>query len=954
MAYTSPNEYLSELEKLLKKNRGTRVNTLYDTDANTPDQLVTARPQTQKRDDYALEPDSIGQLEFQVPQLTQRGQVAGATTGMSTQDFLRSLGEVYFSPEVQGSIQQSQGQQNQVMDSDGGYLGVDNKFYYDDGTVRESQDTEAVPMGSAPNGSGILYSDGSIRRERTAEEYKSVPPVDEYAMASVSPNSFRMNTGKVREGSFSSSKPISNFNEYLSLLSGGKLGEGDVTGAYGEYYGMPREAYNIGTDIGTGKFGSDQIDIALPFGAEVVSVGRWDGRNANSTTTPYGNSVLVKLPTGHMMRFSHLSNLGNIKEGDTIDAGTYIGTTGDTGHAFGKHLDHELYDPEGQLTSSEGFFNSIASSPEIAQKLSTSGLQLGNYVSEAPKSSSQVASQPYTPPTENPIVKTVDNVANNIFKPVAEGATKASNLIEQTKPTGDYGVGLSEYMKGDIAGGKKELGKTIEKLNPTGEFDLGISESLAGNPALAQEKQKKTAETLGQNVSMLGKSFGLPEMGISEFISNIPNSIAKPVYAGEIGKPEPAQENIFSQALSQAGSGVSALKNVLGTIDENIFKKKDLSKIGQKNVIGEDTGGTIGANLGDIKSTPADNRDAFIKGGGTETYKDYLQPGINSKYRGSLSTNLFKDSFYENPDNVANVFGNTYLGKDATGKYKSYMGTQYPIKPGGESPTIKKSEQYLGSYDGLTVDGEYWKDAFSRQGKDVNSSEGKSFQDRERQNQKTWEYEDVNPIYYENQYNKSVLDSIPEVLKSAFSFIAPRTGKTAQAGMSSPQGLYQPVKGDETAKTDYSKARSIPQLPAANVFKPQGQMQSVPSVLGASINKPSIPRPTPAPTPSYSAPSKPSTPSYSAPSKPNASYQSKPVYNAPSAPAPAPRSTPAPNASYQSKPVYNPPPQMASKPSYSAPKPAPVSTPAPKPASKPASNQSNVFQNLVNYLFGWR
>lgn len=951
MAYTSANEYLNELEKLLKKNRGTRVNTLYDTDPNTPDQLVTADPKTKKREDYSLEPDSIGQLEFQAPQLTQRGQVAGASSGMTTQDFLTNLGQVFFSPEVQQSVSEGQQTQGQILDSEGGYLGIDNKFYYNDGTVRESQDAGAVPMGSAPNGSGILYSDGSIRRERTADEFRSVPPVEEYAIASVSPNSFRMNTGKVREGSFSSAKPIKDFNEYLSLLSGGRLGSQDVTGAYGEYYGLPREAYNIGTDIGTGKYEGNQVDIALPFGAEVVQVGRWDGRNAQSTTTPYGNSVLVRLPTGHMIRFSHLSELGNIKEGDTIGAGTYIGTTGDTGHAFGKHLDHELYNPDGTLSSSEGFFNSIASDPQTAQKLSTTGMQLGDVISEAPKTSSQLPSQTQAeaPSISSQIVNSVDKTASNIFKPIAEGANQASNLIEQTKPTGEYGVGISELLKGDVSGGQKELAQTIEKLNPTGSFDLGISEMLAGNPKLAQEKQKQTAENLGENVSMLGNKFGLPEMGISEFISNIPNALASPVYAGEIGKPEPKKDNIFEQALAQAGSGVSALKNVLGsTIDENIFKKKDLSKVGQKNVIGEDTGGTISSNLGEIKSTPTDNRDAFFKGGGAEAYKDYLQSGINSNYRGALSTNLFKDTFFENPDNVANVFGNTYLGKDATGKYKSYMSTQYPIKPGGESPTIKKSEQYLGSYDGLISDGEYWKDAFMRQGKDVNSPEGKAFQEQERRNQKTWEYEDVNPIYYENQYNKSILDSIPEILQSTFKFIAPRTGKTTQAGYSSPQGLYQPVKGDETAKTDYSKARSIPQLPATNVFKAQGQMQSIPSVLGASINKPSIPKPTPVPTPN-----KPSVPSYSAPSKPaNASYQSKPVYNAPSAPAPAPKSTPPPNASYQSKPVYNPP-QMASKPAYSAPKPAPVSTPAPKPASKPAS-QPNVFQNLVNYLFGWR
>lgn len=929
MAYTSSNEYLDALEKILKKNRGTRVNTLYDTDANVPDQLVTADPRVQKRQDVELDPGFIDQVQMDVTPPTPRGQVAGASTQESTQDFLQQLGEFYYSPETQQLMQDPQDQQGQVMDAEGGYLGIDNKFYYEDGTVRESQDPEATPMGSAPNGTGILYSDGSIRRERQEGEYMSVPAQEEYGMQSVANGMYRTNLGNVRQGKISSGTPIKDFNQYLQLLSGGQLSGQDVTGQYGEYYGFPGEAYNIGTDIGTGKLGSNQASIVLPFGAEVLEIGQWDGRNAQSTKTPYGNSVLVRLPTGHMVRFSHLSEVGNLKEGDTVTPGTFIGKTGDTGYAFGKHLDHEMYSPEGQLISSEQFFGTLASQPVLVKQLSAStGMQLGDIVENAPTQ---------TQPNFSNIASTPQSQPDNIF-------TQTASKINEANPTGDIDFGVTEMLQGKPQESGQQLAKTIEKLNPTGQFDLGISETLAGNPELAQEKRRQTAQTVGDTVATLGQNVGLPEMGFSEFISQIPDMFSNPVYAAEIGKQDKPQQNVFQQALSQAGSGVSALKNVLGTIDENIFKKKDLSKIGQKNMIGEDTGGQISSNMGDMKSTPNDNRDAFFKGGGFETYKDYLNPGITSGYRGALDTNLFKSSFFENPDNVANVFGNTYLGKDATSKYKSYMGTQYPILPGGDSPTIKKSEQYLGSYDGLTVDGEYWRDAFMKKGMDVNSGEGNAFQERERQNQKTWEYEDVNPIYYENQYNQSVLSSIPETLKSTFNFTAPRSGKTSYGGMSSPQGLYQPVVGDESAKPDYSKARSIPQLPSTNVFKPQGVAQSVPTTLGASTNRPSIPKPVPTPNipkPSAPQPSKPS---------PNSSYGGKPVYN-----PPAPQknySAPAPNSSYGGKPVYNPPPAQSAPAPKPTPKAAPVPTPAPKPA--PKANNQNVFQNLVNYLFGWR
>lgn len=945
MAYTSANEYLQALDQILKKNRGTRVNTLYDTASNVPDQLQTALPiPLRKKDDNTLEPDSIDQLQFNVPQMRQatQGQVQGAST--DTQNFLEQLGEIYFSPEVQQNTQPQQDEQQPIIDSENGYLGIDNNFHYEDGTIRESSDPTAYAVGSSPDG-GILYSDNSIRRPKTEGEMMSVPPyIPDYPTMSVANGKYANTKGDIFSGSVRSSSPITSFDQYLKLLSGGRLGGQDVTGSFGAEYDLPREKYNIGTDIGTGKYGGNQVNIALPFGAEVVDIKQWDGRNADSTSTPYGNSVLVRLPTGHMMRFSHLSQIGNIKVGDTITPGTAIGVTGETGHAYGKHLDHEMYSPEGQLISTEQFFGSLASQPEIASQLAGSGMQMGEMVSSGNKSQNAFPQTAQSTPQQQSPIDNVIKPIENVFGDIASGA---SNYIERTKPTGDYGLGITEALKGDLAGSAKEVGKTIEKVNPTGAFDLGISEYLGGNPQLAQEKQKQTAQSLGENVGLVGKSAGLPEMGFSEAISQIPNMFNKPVYAAEMGKlQEKPQANVFSNLLAQAGQGVSNLKNEFGSfMDENIFKKKDLASMGQKNVIGEDTGGAIASNIGDIKSTPADNRNAFFKAGGLDTYKDQLSPGVTSGYRGALNTNLFSDKFYENPDNVANVFGNTAMGGEATGKYRSYMGKQYPVVE-GLSPTTRKSEQYLGSYDGLTVDGEYWKDAFMRQGKDVNSGEGKSFQERERQNQQTYSWDEPNQAYYDNEYNRSIMQSIPNVLQSDFKFTAPRTGDTKYGGMSSPQGLYQPVKGDTTDTDKYKDARSIPQVPVSNVFKPQGQMQSVPQVLGASINKPTIPKPVP--TPQMSKPQAPA---------PNSSYNGKSVYNPPPAPS-------RPSASNYSAPKPAPTPSYsAPKPSYSAPKPVPKPAPAPprpapvptpKPAPKPSNSQSNVFQNLVNYLFGWR
>ena len=60
MQYTSANEYLKVLEDILKKNKGMRVNTLYDTASNVPDQLQLASPLVKKQqEEVSMTPDSI-------------------------------------------------------------------------------------------------------------------------------------------------------------------------------------------------------------------------------------------------------------------------------------------------------------------------------------------------------------------------------------------------------------------------------------------------------------------------------------------------------------------------------------------------------------------------------------------------------------------------------------------------------------------------------------------------------------------------------------------------------------------------------------------------------------------------------------------------------------------------------------------------------------------------------
>ena len=369
-----------------------------------------------------------------------------------------------------------------------------------------------------------------------------------------------------------------------------------------------------------------------------------------------------------------------------------------------------------------------------------------------------------------------------------------------------------------------------------------------------------------------------------------------------IGNVSRKVEDTIEGATAKAGQGVQSLKNTYQNIADdtsNVFKKMELSNIGGKRVVGEDSATApdlSSPNLVNQKPTN-DIRDNFFKGGGAEIYSNFLKPGIDAAYKGALNLNLFKDEFFDDANNVANTFANTYLAKPATEKYRTSIFNRFPIMPGGDSPTVRKTAK--GRYE----DGSEW----------------------------SVDYDDVNPIYYENQYNQSVRSSVPDVLKSDYRWEAPMTPKTQAPRSVAP---YQTLStgSQYSAPTTYSgkpQNQLAPMTPknlymtpvSANI--PQSRGYSVPQ---QSVN---IPRST-----GYSVPQRSSAPSgggYSAPSR-NMTPVSANIPR--SMPAPAPKPAPAPVR-------YTPAPKAA--PARSTP------APAPKPVAK-AAPQSNAFRTVINWF----
>ena len=945
-SYTSQNEYLQALEELLRLNRPTRTIQTYDTGSLIPNQLVETagvRPETitgaapintgvtqeqyfrptYNYPQYETPQIDVGMDQPMSYQQFTQGQPQAQTQGRQPQGqtettlkFLEDLARAYYDPQVQQFTKYTDAGGT---DRDGGYVGVDNRIHYKDGTIRNSQDTSAFAIRTNRDGS-VQYSDGSVRRPKQEGEMMSVRPKFEIYQSmdpSVMEQQQRITTD--------TGVDINNFDEYLGLISKGRLGSKNITGRFGEnyaQYGLSREAINIGTDIG-----ATDIDLFLPFNAKVLKVGRWDGLPMKTTNTMYGNSVLVQLPTGHTVRFSHLSQLGDVKPGQDIQAGTYLGTTGMTGYATGNHLDHEMRDPQGKLVSSENFFDNIKSNPDVANQLLTKTTEeqapVGNIPSDVqmPTVEEPMMSK-MTPEDERISQQSIAQLPQSeaeILGLQAKGlGRKLSQFIEQTRPTGDFDLGGSEFARGDIAGGAKILGQTlgrgIDKLGklareyrpygdlPTERYpdlpnigEIGLSEALRGQP----QQLGRNITKAGKFVEGLGKGINLPEWGISEKFTNLGQSLTgEPKETGQVAGAQTQMATPVNAAeiAAKPGAGVEQLKST-GTPDlENIFKKMQPSQMGEQRKVGEETAttGEVGALAGMARTTDrADVRDPFFKAGGIETYKEFLKPGITAQYRGALTPDLFKDTFFENPDNIANVFGNTQFAKQATERYKDVMRKQYPILPGGENPTVRKVAE--GKFD----DGETWQ----------------------------VEYEDYNPTYYENQWRKSIIDAIPSVLQSDFKFTAPRsTSRITAGGMSN---LFSPVQGQKPQEKSQSAQLAQGVQPQKNIFQTiAGAIQSKfapPASKG--FTPPTQIKPTPPPQQSQQR--------SSSGGSSTSNVFSTPAQSKPSAPTQSRSSAPAPRSTTPSAPPRSVAPAKAPTP-VPKPTPAPVKPPPPKPAPPPS------------------
>lgn len=100
--------------------------------------------------------------------------------------------------------------------------------------------------------------------------------------------------------------------------------EGNVTSHFGPR--RRRMHYGIDIDLETG----DKVKVAFEG---MVRFAMWNDS--------YGNLVVVRHPNGLETYYAHLSRI-DVKPGDYVQAGTFIGLGGNTGRSFGAHLHFEV------------------------------------------------------------------------------------------------------------------------------------------------------------------------------------------------------------------------------------------------------------------------------------------------------------------------------------------------------------------------------------------------------------------------------------------------------------------------------------------------------------------------------------------------------------------------------------------------------------------------------------
>ena len=108
------------------------------------------------------------------------------------------------------------------------------------------------------------------------------------------------------------------------------------------------------------------LDILVPRGTPVLAVGNGEVQSV-STSKKFGKAVEISREGGYVIRYSHLETV-SVKQGQKVERGAKIGTSGVTGKSFAPHLHYEL-SLDGRILDPVHYLFASVSADEYANML---------------------------------------------------------------------------------------------------------------------------------------------------------------------------------------------------------------------------------------------------------------------------------------------------------------------------------------------------------------------------------------------------------------------------------------------------------------------------------------------------------------------------------------------------------------------------------------------------------
>lgn len=559
-------------------------------------------------------------------------------------------------------------------------------------------DLVTIPVAQTPDG-GTLYSngmvqyvDGTTRQVSGADVPRVIRRFDD--------GSVLLANGKFINASSRIGRAYQGVSGLLDVLN---LSGQTITQQYGNYNpGLGYSSgFHSGLDVRTRDLPQD-FYFTLPFDAKVVDVKYDDGTRwgTNSGHQGYGNSILLELPNGSMIRLSHLSDMVNIQPGTTISSFDYIGTPGSTGNSTAEHLDLEYYDSNGRKISDPSKFyfdamqhidnDKIQQASSDASNLSTAdqkwlqaqqaAIERGENITLDPKQFEEgyQARQPQQQttlgaydgvlptqpkPEETPITQALQPMSSQ-RQAAGEAVNTAGKALADRGILSGLGntpegfVGAGELVAGDYPAAGRELSATIERSNPSKRIDVGLSELLRGDVSGAKDV---LTDTLSRGATKVTDTL----KGLNIF------------------NPPQVQASSLSDSNYQAGSGVKQAIQQAQNYYQGDYKPS-LTTPFAKKVVGESPSGT--QELAKSSYSPSaqvtavsNPQDPFFKAGGATRYAGMIN--ADSNYRGALTPALFTNAFYENAQNVRDVFGGSAYEQEAATKARQAEASKYNFNP---------------------------------------------------------------------------------------------------------------------------------------------------------------------------------------------------------------------------------------------------------------------------------